>query len=89
MRSQPDAPATTMLAPHELQALYHFHHRRPLPVDEMPSVEQATRWIAQLGGFLNRKADGHPGVTVLWRGWLRLADIADAFLAFSPPNSCG
>jgi len=89
MRSQPDAPATTMLAPHELQALYHFHHRRPLPVHEMPTVEQATRWIAQLGGFLNRKGDGHPGVTVLWRGWQRLADIADAFLAFLPPNTYG
>lgn len=85
MRSQPDAPATTMLAPHELQALYYFHHRRPLPANDMPSVEQATRWIAQLGGFLNRKGDGNPGVTVLWRGWQRLADISDAFLAFLPP----
>lgn len=89
MRSQPDAPATTMLAPHELQALYHFHQRRPLPADETPTVQQATRWIAQLGGFLNRKGDGYPGVTVIWRGWQRLADIASAFLAFLPPPTYG
>lgn len=89
MRTQPDAPATTILAPHELQALYHFHHRRPLPPAAAPTVAQATRWIAQLGGFLNRKGDGFPGVTVIWRGWQRLADIADAFLAFLPPPTYG
>lgn len=88
-RSQPDAPATTILAPHELQALYHFHHRRPLPPDAGPTVQQASRWIAQLGGFLNRKGDGDPGVTVMWRGWQRLADIADALLAFLPPPTYG
>jgi len=88
-RTQPDAPATTILAPHELQALYHFHHRRPLPLAAAPTVQQATRWIAQLGGFLNRKGDGDPGVTVIWRGWQRLADIADAFLAFRPPPTYG
>ena len=89
MRIQPHAPATTILAPHELQALYHFSRRRPLSADETPSVQQATRWIAQLGGFLNRKGDGYPGVTVIWRGWQRLADIADAFLAFLPTPTYG
>lgn len=89
LRTQPDAPATTILAPHELQALYHFQHRRPLPPTAVPTVQQATRWIAQLGGFLNRNGDGDPGVTVIWRGWQRLADIADAFLAFLPSPTYG
>jgi len=88
-RTDPDAPASTMLAPHELQALYWFHHKQPLPDSLAPSVHQATRWIAQLGGFLNRTSDGEPGVTVIWRGWQRLQDIADAFLAFHPPPTCG
>ena len=88
-RTDPDAPASTMLAPHELQALYWFHHKQPLPDSLAPSVHQATRWIAQLGGFLNRTSDGDPGVTVIWRGWQRLHDIADAFLAFHPPPTCG
>lgn len=88
-RTDPDAPAATLLAPHELCALYHFHHHRPLPDTLQPTVHQATRWIAQLGGFLNRKRDGAPGVTVIWRGWQRLADIAAAFLAFLPPPTYG
>lgn len=88
-RTAPDAPASTILAPHELGALYHFHHHRPLPDTLQPTVHQVIRWIAQLGGFLNRKRDGEPGVTVIWRGWQRLADIAAAFLTFLPPPTYG
>lgn len=33
-----------------------------------PTIRQAVRWIAQLGGFLARKADGEPGLKTLWRG---------------------
>lgn len=33
-----------------------------------PSIRQAVRWIAQLGGFLARKGDGEPGLKTLWRG---------------------
>lgn len=88
-RTEPDAPAFTILADHELQALYHFCHKQPLPDSLNPTVHQATRWIAQLGGFLNRKGDGEPGVTVIWRGWQRLQDISDAFLAFHPHSTYG
>ena len=33
-----------------------------------PTLEQASRWIAQLGGFLARKGDKQPGITYMWRG---------------------
>ncbi len=33
-----------------------------------PTIRQAVRWIAQLGGFLARKHDGEPGLKTLWRG---------------------
>ena len=55
-----------------------IHKSTRLP-DTVPSVRQAVRWIAQLGGFLGRKSDGEPGVTTLWQGWLRLQDIAAAW----------
>ena len=81
-RHDADAPATVVLAEHEWQALYVFHHKgAPLP-QEPPSVAQVVRWMAQLGGFLARKSDGDPGVTVLWRGWYRLSDIASSWLFF-------
>jgi hypothetical protein len=88
-RTDPDASAALILAPHELDALYTFLHKQPLPDSLQPTVAQATRWIARLGGFLNRKNDGQPGVTVIWRGWQRLADISSAYLAFRPPLTCG
>lgn len=75
-RHQPDAPCTVVLANHEWQALYmRIHRTATLPV-EPPTVYQAVRWIGQLGGFLGRKNDAEPGITVIWRGWLRLQDIA-------------
>lgn len=29
--------------------------------DTPPTIREAVRWIAQLGGFLARKGDGKPG----------------------------
>ena len=52
-----------------------IHKSSRLP-DTVPTVRQAVRSIAQLGGFLGRKSDGEPGVTTLWRGWRRLQDMA-------------
>jgi hypothetical protein len=39
-------------------------------------------YIAQLGGFLARKADGQPGSQTLWRGIQSLDDITAAFKRF-------
>ena len=88
-RVQPQAPCSVVLEPHEWQALYCYIHRTPIPPDEPPTLWQAVRWIAQLGGFLGRKHDGEPGVQVLWRGLQRLNDIAPAFQIFHPPPDVG
>jgi len=37
------------------------------------------RIVAQLGGFLGRKADGKPGTETLSRGLQRMDDIAATF----------
>jgi hypothetical protein len=75
-RCQPDLPCTVVLTAHEWEALYMRIHRSTQLPDTVPTVRQAVRWIAQLGGFLGRQSDGEPGVTTLWRGWQRLQDIA-------------
>jgi Transposase DNA-binding/Transposase Tn5 dimerisation domain len=78
-RTDPDLPCTVILTPTEWQALYRrIHHTTSLPATP-PTVRQAVRWIAQLGGFLGRKRDGEPGITVIWRGWQRLQDMADTW----------
>jgi hypothetical protein len=75
-RADPDLPCTVALSTVEWQALYmRINNTTSLP-EAPPTVRQAVRWIAQLGGFLARKHDGEPGITVLWRGWQRLQDIA-------------
>jgi hypothetical protein len=61
------------------QALYCFHHRTPHPPPHPPTLRQAVHWIARLGGFLGRRADGEPGVKTIWLGFRRLADIAAAW----------
>jgi hypothetical protein len=37
--------------------------------------------LARLGGHQNRKCDGPPGWLVLWRGWMKLQDMLDGYLA--------
>jgi hypothetical protein len=74
-RQQPDAPCTTVLTTDEWTMLWQaVEPGRPLP-DRPPSLREAVRLVACLGGFLARTRDGEPGVTTLWRGWRRLADI--------------
>jgi hypothetical protein len=74
-RRQPQAVCTRVLDEKAWQLAYRaLHPRDPLP-SVPPSLSEATRWIAQLGGFLGRKHDGHPGVVTLWRGWRRLEDL--------------
>jgi len=83
-RHTPDAPCTLILQPHEWQALHAFVHRSQHLPAQPPSLQQAVRWIARLGGFLGRKGDGDPGVKVLWRGWTRLQDIAATWSIVHP-----
>ncbi|WP_238587466.1 IS4 family transposase [Cupriavidus sp. IDO] len=49
----------------------------------MPSLHQAIRWIATLGGYLNRRHDPPPGATVIWRGFLVLHEITEMFRIFN------
>jgi Transposase DNA-binding/Transposase Tn5 dimerisation domain len=78
-RQTPEAPCTAILAEHEWQALYATIYRTTILPDWLPTVRQAVRWIAQLGGFLGRKGDGELGITSIWRGWSRLTDIANMY----------
>ena len=69
--------------------LYTTIYRTTTLPECVPSVRQVVRWIAQLGGFLGRKGDGEPGITAIWRGWSRLADIADIYLILHPSEDMG
>ncbi|MBI2570344.1 MAG: hypothetical protein HYV63_25360 [Candidatus Schekmanbacteria bacterium] len=78
----------SLLEDHEHRALVWKVTRKP-PVGEPLSRRDAVRMIARLGGFLARKRDGEPGMITLWRGLVRLADIAECYLLFGPPARDG
>lgn len=83
-RISPDRCCTEVLAEHEWKALYCKTKKTKTLPKEPPTIREAIRWIAQLGGFLGRKGDGEPGITTTWRGWQRLLDISEAWLVFNP-----
>jgi hypothetical protein len=83
-RAAPDVPCTVLLDADEWQGLYCRIHRVAIAPAKPPTLRQAVRWIAQLGGFLGRKRDGEPGVTVLWKGFQHLVDIAAMYRIMHP-----
>ena len=74
-RQRPDQSCECAYEPIEWHALYATIHQSGELPEAPPSLRQAVRWTAQLGGFLARKSDGEPGVKTLWRGLQRLDDI--------------
>jgi hypothetical protein len=88
-REHPDQPCTVILCEPEWQALHAVTHRRrpkPLPT-QPPTLQEAVRMIAMLGGFLGRKGDGQPGLKTVWQGLARLSDITTGWLLQHPPTA--
>lgn len=76
----PDEPAeSTGLTSFELQVLAARLQR------DIRTVRDVVLAIGRLGGHMNRKGDGMPGITTLWRGLRRLQDLTEgARLALQP-----
>lgn len=81
-RNEPDAAATVELTNVELQAIIALKtdDGGPPPKDyspdKIPTIAQAVRWIAELGGYVGAKrSGGPPGTIVIGRG-LRDVQIA-------------
>ena len=85
----PDAPCSLFLMEHEWQSLWCKINKKAKVPKQPPTVRQALRWNAQLGGHLARKGDGQPGIVTTWRGWQRLNDISEDWLLFHKPKTCG
>ena len=83
-RAMPDAPCTALLEPEEWQALYCAIHLTSEPPATPPSLRQAVYWIGRLAGFLGRRGDGEPGVTVLWKGFQHLTDLTRMYRVMRP-----
>jgi hypothetical protein len=74
-RDSPDIPCTAYFEDAEWRALMAYVTKDPTPRTQPPTLRQATRMVASLGGFLGRKGDGDPGTQTIWLGLQRLDDI--------------
>ena len=86
-RHMPQVSCEKMLTSSEWKVLWLTRHRRyikegkmkPIPPESPPTVYEAVRWIAMQGGFLGRTGDKEPGLTTIWRGWLRLQTSVEMY----------
>jgi hypothetical protein len=92
-RNTPDEPATIELGEDEIEALkLDQRQRRPAQkrkrLPAMPTIEEATRWVAELGGWIG-PANGPPGSSTLARGMRRLSDLVSALRLVRQPTRGG
>jgi len=87
-RENPEGLASDWLSSEEWRALWCYMKAQPCAPSEPPTIGQAVRWLAQLGGFLGRRRDGPPGPIVLWRGLQQLRAITAAWKRFGH-EKCG
>lgn len=78
-RETPDMPCTVFFEDYEWKALVTHINKKTLYNENPPSLRDATRMVASLGGFIGRKNDGEPGTQTTWLGLECLAAIATMF----------
>ena len=79
-RTKPDLPATSELSPYEIKALVLTRRRTkkrtdPIPTDN-PTIGDATRWLADIGGYTGKSSGGPPGSITIRRGYEQIAPVA-------------
>jgi hypothetical protein len=83
-RNTPDAPATIELDPTEIEALKIERKSRYLgkfaPRIDLLTIGEATRWVAEMGGWMGQKSSGPPGSITIGRGLQVLAIYTKALL---------
>ena len=82
-REIPDVPCTVFFSDIEWKALCVYVSKNPIPPEKPPSLMEAIRMVAGIGGFLGRKSDGNPGTKTMWRGLQALEIAAEMYGIFT------
>jgi hypothetical protein len=82
-RETPDSNAADAFSRHELDAIIHLRKPAGVSFGDTLSLRQATRWMADIGGFSGSSAV-HPGSIVLARGLERVLVVADVLRDIAP-----
>ncbi len=86
VRRDAEASCEAVLPRAQWELLHRVVHKTDTVPESPPSLREAVRQIARLGGFLGRKGDGEPGVKTIWRGLRRLDDLVTGWkLSYKNP----
>jgi len=83
-RALPNAPASLIYTPEELELLTRSQKKPSKPISEL-TLQEANRMTAKLGGWWGRRGDGEPGAETLAAGLRRLQDMTIGWRLHSPP----
>ena len=81
-REAPDDPAETEFSRDELDGLFFLkkkEKKRTETISHNPTLAQAVRWVADLGGYVGNRSSGPPGTTTIGRGLERVLLAAEIF----------
>jgi len=74
-RTQPDALATAIRSPVQLDVLKAKSAKLPTAL----TVAWAVEAVARLGGYLEHRRKTPIGIQVFWHGWLKLASLCEGW----------
>jgi Transposase DNA-binding/Transposase Tn5 dimerisation domain len=84
-RTEPERPASDELTPVEIEVLLALKRRRKKRTesvpDRVPTMAQAVRWLADLGGYTGKSSGGPPGSITIRRGLERVMMAVEGVLA--------
>jgi hypothetical protein len=82
-RETPDVSCEAIFEACEWKAVYQVTQKK-LPPEIPPTLGEIVRMVAQLGGYVNRTKGAYPGPETIWKGILRMNDLATAWNSFGP-----
>ena len=83
-RACPELPCDVVFSDAEWRSVYQVTQQRPATA--VPRLGEVVRWVAELGGYLNRTGDGPPGPQTMWIGMQRVRDFALTWEALHHPD---
>ena len=69
----------------EWKPTYMVANKSKVLPENPPTVGEFTLMLTKLGGYLNKKNQGPPGSTTIWKGLRKMEAYRDAYSAFGMP----
>jgi len=85
VRHNPDADAQSYVDREDVQIVCAYYKVKETKM----TIDRFLRYIAQMGGFLNRKSDGNPGWQSLWDGWKFFMGLKEGAKLYREGLICG